>query len=101
MEPAAAALAGEPRKPGAAPVPAPGAAHWLTHPTPHDATPDPGSPAAARALLVALGSALDDDAGTPENQALLSALDTLFSPADLERRKQLEPCTPNSNRSKS
>jgi hypothetical protein len=89
MDPAAEALAGEPRKPGAAPVPAPGAAHWLDNPTPHNSAPDPGSPAAARALLIALGSAFDDGADTPENQALLSALDTLFSPADLERRKGL------------
>jgi hypothetical protein len=89
MDPAAEALAGEPRKPDAGAETAPGAAHWLDNPTPHNSAPDPGSPEAARAFLVALGSAFDDDADTPENSALLAALDNLFSPADRERRKGL------------
>ena len=101
MDPAAEALAGEPRTQGATPATAPGAAHWLADPKPHDDKPDPGSPEAARALLIALGHALDQPADTTKNHALLTALDDLFSPADRERRKVLEPCNPKSRRSKS
>jgi hypothetical protein len=91
MDPAAAALAGEPRKTPGAAAAAPAAAAWLAAPKPHDDTPEPGSPASLRALLIAIGESIDKPAGTPENRALLAAIDNLFSPEDRERRKEPAP----------
>ena len=62
MDPAAEALAGEPRKTTGAAAAAPDAASWLANPKPHDDTPDPGSPQSFRALLIAIGNALDQPA---------------------------------------
>jgi len=58
MDPAAEALAGEPRKKSGAAAAAPAAAAWLANPKPHDDTPEPGSPASLRALLIAIGQNL-------------------------------------------
>ncbi len=91
MDPAAEALAGEPRKTTGAAAAAPDAAAWIANPKPHDATPEPGSPASLRALLIAIGNALDKPADAPESKAALAAIDNLFSPADRERRKELAP----------
>ena len=60
------AISGEPRKPGAeSTTPAPDAAHWLTHPTTHDDTPDLDTDEGQIALLIRLGKELDrEDAET-------------------------------------
>lgn len=94
MDPAAEALAGEPRRKSGAATDAPDAAAWLAAPTARDDQPDPASPAALRALLVAVGQTLDHDADADDSRAALAAIDKIFSPADRERRKELEPCSP-------
>lgn len=91
MDPAAEALAGEPRKAPGATAAAPDAATWLANPKPHDDTPEPGSTASLRLLLFAIGNALDKPADAPESKAALAAIDNLFSDADRERRKELAP----------
>ena len=92
MDPAAeASQLANPARPRARPRTRPTRRSWIANPKPHDATPEPGSPQSFRALLVAIGKVLDQPALPSECAALFTAVDNLFSPADLERRKELTP----------